>query len=364
MLKVQREDLTPERIEEMFSKLKSSGNMRTADGEHAIEQKHFVEFMNAHSNILDQDRINNISDSMDHPMTDYWIASSHNTYLLGDQLFGQSSPTAYVNALNMGCRCVEIDCWDGESGPIVYHGYTQTSKIDFDDVIKAISMNCWNTSDYPLILSLENHCDLDNQAKMASIMKRYFGDKLLYDPIDINEKCMPSPNQLKGKVIVKGKKLKDESNDGDGEVTDEDEADNEELKDQLKTIEHAVEPGAAQRGLDPADVDKISFKTASSNPQSALGTPQTPRRGATKKTTVKKKKLKLSPDLSKLVIYLQSRHFSTFADALSRSDHRHVSSLNENKCEKLSSSENARDFVKHTQRLDLCTPGWWYWPLL
>ena len=41
-------------------------------------------------------------------------------------------------------------------------------------------------------------------------MKRYFGEKLLYDPIDINEKWMPSPNQLKGKVIVKGKKLKDQ----------------------------------------------------------------------------------------------------------------------------------------------------------
>lgn len=48
---------------------------------------------------------------MDQPLTDYFINSSHNTYLMANQLTGDSSIQAYVNAFRKGCRCIEIDAW-------------------------------------------------------------------------------------------------------------------------------------------------------------------------------------------------------------------------------------------------------------
>jgi Phosphatidylinositol-specific phospholipase C, X domain len=57
---------------------------------------------------------------------------------------------------------------------------------------------------YPLILSIENHCSLPQQRNMANGFRDVFGDMLLTDAVAPNTNgYLPSPNQLKRKIILK-----------------------------------------------------------------------------------------------------------------------------------------------------------------
>ena len=218
--KVQKEtSMTDEELELTFEYITrmdiSAQQERVPEGK--INRVQFQGFLSSHYNEAYDHKAKELDCTKSHkPMSNYFINSSHNTYLKGDQLLSQSSVQMYLEALQRGCVCLEIDTWDGwldddESKtpvPVVYHGYTLTSKIRFIDVVKCIGGFMDHYKDtFPIILSFENHCSRPYNEIIARNLKEVLGDKLYVPPKETDFSGeLPTPASLMGKVIVKGKR--------------------------------------------------------------------------------------------------------------------------------------------------------------
>ncbi|KAL2317129.1 hypothetical protein Fmac_031005 [Flemingia macrophylla] len=144
------------------------------------------------------------------PLSHYFIYTGHNSYLTGNQISSDCSEEPIVKALKQGVRVIELDLWPtyNKDKIKVDHGWTLTNPVSVIKCLESIKEYAFVASQYPVIITIEDHLTKDLQDKFAAMATETFGEMLYYPETD----CLtefPSPESLKNRVIISTKPPKE-----------------------------------------------------------------------------------------------------------------------------------------------------------
>lgn len=313
----------------------------------------FINFLASASNSAFNPLHTTVYQDMKQPLSDYFINSSHNTYLEGDQLRSNSSVEAYAKTLQSGCRCIELDLWEGKGGdPIIYHGFTLTSKITAKDAIDTIAKYAFVASEYPVILSLENHLGVAQQKVFVQYCIDAFGDKLVTAKDGFWESSptkLPSLHELKGKIIIKNKAHSSRSEvpvSTEGSLEDETGESGENTVLGLGSLISGSlsNPSSTASFASISSTDSTMSNRGSIASFSSGTLPRPTGEGQTKH-----RRLKVAKELSDLVVYTKSVAFQSFEHSKQNHKCYEMSSFVEKRIRKFTTRAHAPKLLYHSK---------------
>ncbi|KAK4854854.1 hypothetical protein QYF36_001883 [Acer negundo] len=194
----------------------------------------------------------NVHQDMTAPLAHYFLYTGHNSYLTGNQLSSDSSVVPIIQALRRGVRVIELDLWPNskKNDVKVCHGGTLTSPVDLIKCLRAIKDNAFVASEYPVVVTFEDHLTPNLQEKVAQMVTKVFGD-MLHRSDQLDE--FPSPESLKKKVLISTKPPEEYHKAGDNKEKGK----LQKLKSSSKKDDPKIEKSFSRNESDFTDKDQL-----------------------------------------------------------------------------------------------------------
>ncbi|XP_061995820.1 phosphoinositide phospholipase C 2-like isoform X1 [Rosa rugosa] len=204
LTEVQKEDLTKEEAQVLLDQSLNDFKHLNIFHRKILNLEAFFKFLFSDNNPPISTKVHH---DMNAPLSHYYIHTGHNSYLTGNQLSSDCSDVPIKEALLRGVRVIELDIWPNskKDDVDVLHGGTLTAPVSLIKCFQCIKEHAFVKSEYPVVITLEDHLTPDLQAKVAEMITQTFGDVLFSPPGSECLKEFPSPESLKRRIIISTK---------------------------------------------------------------------------------------------------------------------------------------------------------------